>query len=232
MLLFTLRVCRPRLPSCRLGPFFSHQWRVLSSSSSSPADTKGSVESSTSPTPKQQRRRLDPLAKRPNQKCDPYGQGGKPLELTQAQSLHATVDDAWQLEYSGNSISNATTLDSDLPLALVREFYVTDFIQAARLASVVAAAAQLQNHFPAITIDRRIARKGEWQTLVKVRCNTLVLGGLSTHDFHLAMVSDANQYVLDALDGLTNDGNSLHYKQSNALATTCKFLKLCLFLLL
>lgn len=160
-----------------------HPWRTLSSSSSSSTafDAAEAAQSSTA-TPKQrQRRRLDPMAKRPNQKCDPYGQGGKPMDAATAQSLRATVDDAWQLQQDNDE-------DGGIPTALVREFIVPDFVQAARLASTVAAAAQLQNHFPRITLDRRIVRK-EWQTVVQIQCHTLVLGGLSTHDFHLAMVS-------------------------------------------
>ena len=124
------------------------------------------------------------MAKRPNQKCDPYGQGGKPLDLMAAQSLQSTVDSAWQIELRDDDDRN-----NDTPRALVRELIITDhtLVTAARVASAVAAAAQLQNHFPRLILDRRIVRK-EWQTFVKIHCRTTVLGGLSTHDFHLAMV--------------------------------------------
>lgn len=105
------------------------------------------------------------------------------MEEGTAQSLRATVDDAWQLLLLLQDDTNGT----NIPTALVREFIVPDFVHGARLTSAVAAAAQLQNHFPRITMDRRIVRK-EWQTFVQVQCHTVVLGGLSTHDFHLAMV--------------------------------------------
>ena len=126
------------------------------------------------------------MAKRPNQKCDPYGQGGKPLDLMAAQSLQSTVDSAWKIELNDDDDDDS---NNDSPRALVRELIITDhtLVTAARVASTVAAAAQLQNHFPRLVLDRRIVRK-EWQTFVLIQCHTTVLGGLSTHDFHLAMV--------------------------------------------
>jgi hypothetical protein len=145
------------------------------------------------------RPRLDPFAKRPNAKCDPYGQGGRPLDLATAQTLQSTVHKDWQIVEEGggaaavsekNTIGN-NDVSTEPILALVREFIVTDttVTSAARLGTTLAAVAQIQNHFPThITIERRIARKGSWQVVVKVRCHTTVLKGLSTHDFHLAMV--------------------------------------------
>jgi pterin-4a-carbinolamine dehydratase len=74
------------------------------------------------------------------------------------------------------------------PHALEREFVPTDFLSGAKLVQKLAAVAQLDNHFPAsLTLSRKIVRK-EWQVVTLVQCHTTVLGGLSTNDFHLAMV--------------------------------------------
>jgi pterin-4a-carbinolamine dehydratase len=76
------------------------------------------------------------------------------------------------------------------PHALEREFVPTDFLSGAKLVQKLAAVAQLDNHFPAsLTLSRKIVRK-EWQVVTLVQCHTTVLGGLSTNDFHLAMLMD------------------------------------------
>ena len=108
--------------------------------------------------------RPDPMAKRPNKFCDPYGQQGKPLSKSEI-SLHLpTIDAAWT--------------PTDDSTALHREFFHHDFIQAATFAKKIAAVAQLNAHFPSITIDRRIIKK-QWQVVSRIRCHTFVLGNCS-----------------------------------------------------
>ena len=154
------------------------------------------------------------------------------MDAATAQSLRATVDDAWQI------LLQDDTNDTNLPTALVREFIVPDFVHAARLTSAVAAAAQLQNHFPRITMDRRIVRK-EWQVFVQVQCHTVVLGGLSTHDFHLAMVR-ACVRAARVVNCLGIDGNgrrdtndrtkpTIVFSETNAMQLSNFLLLLCLF---
>ena len=136
----------------------------------------------TNNKPSSTKQRLDPTARRPNQKCDPYGQGGKPMDSESAAQAHLALqldNGDWQLEYNDD--------DDDTPVALVRDFMVNDFLTAARIARVVASTAVLQNHFPSVHMERLIVRKA-WQTIVRVRCHTTVLGGLSMHDFQLAVV--------------------------------------------
>jgi len=128
------------------------------------------------------KRRFDPMAKRPNFRCDPYGQGGKPLALKEAENLLATVDGAWNIEKN-----------NDKPWAIVREFIHPDFLAGARFVHKMAAVAEMNAHYPSIILDRRIVHK-QWQIVTKIQCHTFVLGGLSTHDFHLAMVSARAQF--------------------------------------
>jgi pterin-4a-carbinolamine dehydratase len=40
---------------------------------------------------------IDPTAKRPTAKCDPYGQGGKPMDAAQAKMLLSTVHGDWSI---------------------------------------------------------------------------------------------------------------------------------------
>lgn len=122
-------------------------------------------------------RSVDPTAKRPNRLCDPYGQGGKPLSLIELDGLRSTVHRDWKVE----------TTENNKPVALTREFEHPDYIDGCRFFQKIAAVAQMNAHFPSLHLERRIAKKN-WQVVSVIRCHTLVLGGLSTHDFHLAMV--------------------------------------------
>jgi pterin-4a-carbinolamine dehydratase len=146
------------------------------------------------------KRRIDPMAKRPTVKCDPYGQGGKPMSCIEAGKLLSILHGDWKLlqppeNNSSNKEATATadaTAEADAavspPYTVQREFVHPDFLSGARFVQKLAAVAQLENHFPAsLTLSRRIVRK-EWQVVTMVQCHTTVLGGLSTNDFHLAMV--------------------------------------------
>jgi pterin-4a-carbinolamine dehydratase len=135
----------------------------------------------------QQQERPDPFARRPTAKCDPYGQGGKPLPKWEANNLLSTLHPEWKIEQEqGEGQGKEAT-----PQAIVREFAHPDFITGGRFVAKLAAVAQLHAHFPSIHLERKIrSRQKAWQVVTSVRCHTLVLGGLSTHDFHLAMVSN------------------------------------------
>ena len=118
----------------------------------------------------------DPLARRPNKICDPYGQGGKPLSREQTEHLLATLEDGWRLIPETND-----------PTGLVREFYHKDFIAASQFVAKIAAVAHVNNHYPSILLERRLLPKA-WQVVTRVECRTLTLEGLSYNDFHMAMV--------------------------------------------
>lgn len=135
----------------------------------------------------QKARPTDPTAKRPNQVCDPYGQRGKPLAATEVQTLLATIDKEWKVDQTKKSNDENEDNASSHPVALMREFRHTDFLAGSRFLHRLAAVAELNAHFPALTLERRIVKKN-WVTVSTARCHTTVLGGLSRHDFHLAMV--------------------------------------------
>lgn len=123
--------------------------------------------------------RPDPMAKRPNKLCDPYGQQGKPLARIEAESLKATVHEDWKMMDG----------EGECPAAITREFRHADFRSGAAFLQHLASTCVIQDHYAALTLDRKIMKKN-WVVVSQVRCHTLVLGGLSSHDFFLAMVRE------------------------------------------
>mmetsp|Transcript_11841 Transcript_11841/g.18331 ORF Transcript_11841/g.18331 Transcript_11841/m.18331 type:complete len:243 (+) Transcript_11841:200-928(+) len=141
--------------------------------------------------------RPDPLARRPNKVCDPYGQGGKPMPLNDAQSLlTTTLEEGWKLQKVSSHRNNRDDVEEENktngpPESLYREFYHFDFMQASKFISHIAAVAHNNNHYPSIHLERRLrSRKGAWQVVTTVKCRTPTLQGLSHHDFHIALMVD------------------------------------------
>lgn len=132
----------------------------------------------------------DPLARRPNRICDPYGQGGKPLLREEAQNLLATLNDDWTLVHE-------TDVDDGTPTELVRAFFHKDMMDGAQFVTKIAAVGKINNHYPSILLERRLLPKA-WQVITRVSCRTPTLEGLSYNDFYIAMVSK-NHAALCAL---------------------------------
>jgi pterin-4a-carbinolamine dehydratase len=161
----------------------------------------------------------DPTAKRPNKICDPYEQNGKPLSYADASQKLSILDAGWKLscyvegdkdkretniiagaapderEPVSSSSSSSTAMHSSAcrrpPLALEKEYYHQTYIDASRFASIVASVAHNNNHYPKIIMERRLMKKEKaWRVVTTVQCYTEVLGGLSFHDFHIAMMID------------------------------------------
>lgn len=162
------------------------------------------VTSSTSTIPTGCRRfsssRTDPFARRPTAKCDPYGQGGKPLTMIEAQNLLPTVDPEWKIleTEAGNDgdkakmDQNNDNSDTTIPFAIVRDFWHKDYMQGAQFMTHVSAVAQMNDHFPhQVILDRYLSsREKAWNVRTRIVCRTLVLQGLSHHDFFLATLLD------------------------------------------
>jgi len=143
------------------------------------------------PAARPPRRRSDPTAKRPNRLCDPYGQGGQPLGHADVQSLLATLHGDWKVETSAEGKNKDENDAPAVPVALTREFRHADFLRGIRFLHRLAAVAELNAHFPSLHLERRIdKKKHNWRTVSTARCHTTVLGGLSRHDFYLAMLID------------------------------------------
>ncbi|KAG7357846.1 pterin 4 alpha carbinolamine dehydratase [Nitzschia inconspicua] len=182
------------------GPSTGHHHNILSFqrskqsfySSSSLLSSPSSSSSSSS--------RPDPFARRPTAKCDPYGQGGKPLNLVQAASLLPTVDTQWKVWRNSDGDQDFTLDRPDeqdeeeeatvIPFALVRDYYHAEYLHGAEFIKHVAAVAQINNHFPyQVSLDRFVSKR-TWHIRTRVICRTIVLEGLSHHDFMLATLLD------------------------------------------
>ncbi|CAJ1965425.1 unnamed protein product [Cylindrotheca closterium] len=154
-----------------------------------------------------EKHRPDPMARRPTAKCDPFGQGGKPLVLEDAIRLSATVDSAWKVETEMKETKEGNQLEH--PATIVREFQHPDFMSAASFFQEVAAVAQMNDHFPSLTMERKLnSRKKMWTIVSSVRCHTKVLGGLSHHDFFLATLIDVEIERPEVKSLLMSDSDS------------------------
>ena len=125
---------------------------------------------------------FDATASKPSAVCDPYDNKGEPLSESQCAELMPNVSSEWTL--------------TDDNSALVREIAVDNYMKGAKLLATLAAVAYNDGHFPMLTLERRIGRRRRWQELVVVRCQTVVLGGLSYRDFQLAMYMDVEMEKL------------------------------------
>jgi len=151
--------------------------------------------------------RPDPTARRPTKVCDPYGQGGRPLEHSDAKGLLSTLDAGWFLTEINSSDNNRSDKDGDnnktssvpaseiishgAPKSLAKEFFHPDFICGSKFISIVSAVAHNNNHYPKISLERRLMKREKaWRVVTKVCCYTPTLGGLSFNDFHVAMLID------------------------------------------
>jgi len=144
--------------------------------------------------------RSDPFARRPTAKCDPYGQGGKPLSWEDAQTLLQTVEPQWSLWKTEKNDANTVeeeieetspSVASAPPYALVREFWHDEYMTGAQFVTHVSAVAQMNDHYPlSVSLERIIIHKGAWRVRTRVVLRTFVLQGLSHHDFFLATLLD------------------------------------------
>lgn len=111
------------------------------------------------------------------------------MTRSEVEMLRSTLHDGWTFEF-GTSID---ACDQDAhPIAICRELIHPDYLLGVRFIQKIAAIAEMNSHFPSITLERRIVRK-TWQVVSHIRCHTSVLRGLSANDFHLAMVRADNE---------------------------------------
>ena len=122
------------------------------------------------------RRQYDATATKPSAVCDPYENKGEPLSQSQCAEYLPSVSQAWKLAEDHSS--------------LTREIEVGNFMKGAKLLTTLAAVSFNDGHFPHLALERRVGRGRRWQEFVVVKCQTVVLGGLSYRDFQLAILMD------------------------------------------
>jgi len=161
----------------------------------SPCSCRVRTFSTSDPNKDKTKPRPDPSARRPNQKCDPYGQGGKPLTAAEAERLLATVHSDWKLQGEHEQ-------ETKSPTHLTRSFHHHDFLSGSSFLHHLAAVAQMNDHYPELRLERQLdSRRKQWIVVSTVRCHTFVLQGLSHHDFYVATVSK-DGWLLGTLVGL------------------------------
>jgi pterin-4a-carbinolamine dehydratase len=162
--------------------------------------------------------RFDPTAKRPTQKCDPYGLSGQSLSYQECINQLSTLEEGWKLK---NADHGATEEES--PTFLEKQFYHDTFYTASRFMSQISLLCTNLNHYPQLSIERLLVDdvtkfyntqkaadisdnlkkrkiKG-WVFVSTIRCSTYrpptkkedtgaLEKGLTYHDFHLAMSVD------------------------------------------
>jgi pterin-4a-carbinolamine dehydratase len=175
-----------------------------------PRTTHRTFSSESSNSNKSSKPRPDPFARRPNQICDPYGQGGKPLTAAEAERLLTTVYSDWSLQgenyernneqepANNNNNNNGDVKESggaNIPTQLTRSFTHPDFLSGSAFLNHVAAVAQMNDHFPSLLLERKLdSKRKQWGVVSTVTCQTVVLQGLSHHDFFIATVRTCSFY--------------------------------------
>ena len=150
----------------------------------------------------------DPSARRPNKICDPYGQHGKPLSNSDASNQLSLLEVGWSLDYPETKTEDSN--QDGNPSALMKEYYHENYMDASRFASIVAAVAHINNHYPMITIERRLMKREKaWRVVTSIKCRTETLGGLSFNDFHIAMLIDVEAGREDARKLFLEEKDSL-----------------------
>ena len=167
----------------------------------------------------------DPTARRPSKVCDPYGQNGNPMSHLDASNYLPTLEKGWTLltptpqqmqTKDAQDIGTEATHARDEPpapavahpTALEKEFYHANYMDGSRVAAIVAAVAHNNNHYPTITLERRLMKREKaWRVVTTVTCRTETLDGLSSHDFLIAMLIDVEvnreevqKFILDDED--------------------------------
>ncbi|KAL7533317.1 hypothetical protein ACHAXR_009795 [Thalassiosira sp. AJA248-18] len=120
----------------------------------------GNKNQSTERRPKS----FDPTAKRPTQKCDPYGLQGESLPYKQCLDWMTTLEDGWVLLQSENDDANNNNFDDTIidhaaiiertPVFLQKQYYHPTFHEASQFLSHIALLATNLNHFPFLSMER------------------------------------------------------------------------------
>lgn len=120
------------------------------------ADNTDSLQKHVSTQQKQnltsERRKVDPFAKRPSQKCDPYGLAGQSLSLKECQDWLATLECGWKLIHDGTEKRPET--EGQAPTFLQKQFYHATFHDASQFLSHISFLSTNLNHFPFLSMER------------------------------------------------------------------------------
>jgi pterin-4a-carbinolamine dehydratase len=106
-----------------------------------------------------EKRKVDPFAKRPSQKCDPYGLAGQSLSHKECLDWLVTLECGWKL-IDGDTDNNRQEneerdhSDSETPVFLQKQFYHATFHDASRFLSHISLLSTNLNHYPFLSMER------------------------------------------------------------------------------
>ena len=110
----------------------------------------------------------DPTAKRPTQKCDPYGLSGASLSYQQCIAQHSTLEPGWTLTDAHHTDLQG---EEETPIHLEKTFYHETFYTASRFASQITLLCTNVNHYPEILLERVLVDDvNEFYNANKVSC--------------------------------------------------------------
>lgn len=109
---------------------------------SSPIDSSSSSKTSN---------RSDPTAKRPTQKCDPYGLSGQSLSYRECSNMLSTLEDGWKFTNSKHELLSER---DESPTFLEKQFHHETFYAASRFLSQVSLLSTNINHYPQLSMER------------------------------------------------------------------------------
>ncbi len=102
-----------------------------------------------------EKRKVDPFAKRPSQKCDPYGLSGQSLSFKECRDWLATLECGWKLTYyDGTGSEKQPETEEQAPTFLQKQFYHATLHDASQFLSHISFLSTNLNHFPFLSIER------------------------------------------------------------------------------
>jgi len=119
---------------------------------STTAGHTGSTQMDSSTQASSEKRKVDPFAKRPSQKCDPYGLAGQSLSHKECIDWLVTLECGWNLIYDG--IEKRPEIEEQAPIFLQRQFYHATFHDASQFLSQISLLSTNLNHYPFLSMER------------------------------------------------------------------------------
>ncbi|KAL9182173.1 hypothetical protein ACHAXT_012825 [Thalassiosira profunda] len=102
----------------------------------------------------------DPTARRPTQKCDPYGLQGASLSRAQCLEWMPTLDDGWRLLPPEGDVANPQNGNADSeaigaqPVYLQRQYHHPTLHDASQFLTRIGLLATNLNHYPFLSVER------------------------------------------------------------------------------
>mmetsp|Transcript_20841 Transcript_20841/g.43847 ORF Transcript_20841/g.43847 Transcript_20841/m.43847 type:complete len:331 (-) Transcript_20841:105-1097(-) len=100
---------------------------------------------------------FDPTAKRPTQKCDPFGLQGQSLSYSECIEWMPTLEEGWELisfQTESCESRDKITTSKNPPTFLQKKFYHSSFHEASQFLAHITLLATNNNHYPYLAMER------------------------------------------------------------------------------